>query len=241
MKKKELNGISVIMEEPDFVIVNKPINMIVHASSHHPSKEPTLVDVLRKEYPEINSVGDEPVLRPGIVHRLDRDTSGVLVVARTQKFFLYMKELLQTRTAQKTYVALVHGFMDRKNGIIDMPIGLKPGTTKRSVRARNMKMVKSAVTEYKTLEQFEYEGEKFSLLELFPRTGRTHQLRVHLASVNHQVVGDQMYGRRDNPWNLSRQFLHADSIEFDLPSGKRIRASADLPDDLADILKDLRK
>jgi 23S rRNA pseudouridine1911/1915/1917 synthase len=241
MKKKESNSLSVIIEEPEFVVVNKPIGILVHPSLHHPEKEITLVDLLRKKYPEINTIGDEPKLRPGIVHRLDRDTSGVLVVARTQGFFSYMKELLQKRIARKTYIALVHGFMERKNGIIDIPIGLKPGTTKRSVRARNMKMVKPAVTEYKTLEQFEYDGQKFSLLELFPRTGRTHQLRVHLSSVNHSVVGDQMYGRRENPWGLSRQFLHADSIEFDLPSGKRIRASADLPDDLVKILKKLRK
>jgi len=241
MTKKEKSALSIVLEEPDFVIVNKPIGILVHGSSHHPSDEITMVDLLRKKYPEINTVGDEPQFRPGIVHRLDRDTSGVLVVARTQEFFSYMKDLLQNRIAQKTYIALVHGAFERKNGVIDMPIGLKPGTTKRSTRARNMKMIKPAITEYKTVEQFEYEGERFSLVELFPKTGRTHQLRVHLASVNHAIVGDQMYGRKENPWGLSRQFLHADSIEFELPSGKRIRASADLPEDLADVLKKLRK
>jgi len=241
MIKKEKSALSIVLEEPDFVIVNKPVGILVHDSAHHPSDEITMVDLLRKKYPEINTVGDEPRFRPGIVHRLDRDTSGVLVVARTQEFFSYMKHLLQNRIAKKTYIALVHGAFDRNAGVINMPIGLKPGTTKRSTRARNMKMVKPAITEYKVVEQFEYEGEKFSLVELFPKTGRTHQLRVHLASVNHAIVGDQMYGRRKNPWNLSRQFLHADSIEFELPSGKRICASADLPDDLANILKDLRK
>jgi len=241
MTTKEKIALSIVLEEPDFVIINKPIGILVHGSVHHPSDEITMVDLLRKKYPEIDTVGDEPKFRPGIVHRLDRDTSGVLVVARTQKFFSYMKDLLQNRIAKKTYIALVHGKFDRVTGVIDMPIGLKPGTTKRSTRARNMKMVKPAITEYKVVEQFEYEEEKFSLVELFPKTGRTHQLRVHLASVNHAVVGDQMYGRKDNPWNFSRQFLHADSIEFELPSGKRIRASADLPDDLAKILKELRK
>lgn len=241
MYTKEFPKIPVIMEEPECVVVNKPAGIIVHSVSHHSGGDVTLADIMRKKYPDIEGVGDEPKFRPGIVHRLDKDTSGVLVIARTQDFFLHMKNLLQKRIAKKTYIALVHGVMERKNGIIDMPIGLKPGTTKRSVRARNMKMVKPAVTEYKTREQYEYDGQQFSLLELFPRTGRTHQLRVHLASVNHPVVGDQMYGRRDNPWGLSRQFLHADSIEFDLPSGKRIRASADLPDDLDKILKKLKK
>jgi len=182
------------------------------------------------------------------VHRLDRDTSGVLLVARTQPFFEYMKRLFQAHEVEKTYLALVHGRV-KGPGVINTPIGLRAGSVKRSVRARHMKMVKEAITEYRPLKVFERlgGGELFTLVELTPRTGRTHQLRVHLASIGHPVVGDALYGVKGNPLGLPRHFLHAESIAFSLPAqaglpnGKRMRFDAELPDDLKYIVDGLRE
>ena len=180
-------------------------------------------------------MGDAPQIRPGIVHRLDKDTSGVLIAARNQKFFDYLKNLFQNHEVKKTYLALVWGEL-KSGGVIEKPIGLKPGTVKRSVRARNMKMIKEAVTEYKPLNFLGKNGEKFTLVKLMPKTGRTHQLRVHMASINHPVVGDSLYGPKTNPWNLNRQFLHAESVEFTSAEGKRVKIEAGLPEELQKIL-----
>ncbi|MFH1162432.1 MAG: RluA family pseudouridine synthase [Candidatus Jorgensenbacteria bacterium] len=191
------------------------------------------------------SSGQVTPARPGIVHRLDRETSGVLVVARTQPFFEYLKRLFQTHAVVKTYLALVHGLV-KARGVVDVPIGLRAGSVKRSVRARHMKMVKEAVTEYRPLKVFERDTsggkpELFTLVELTPRTGRTHQLRVHLASIGHPVAGDALYGVKGNPLALSRHFLHAESIAFSLPDGKRMRFDAELPDDLKHIIDGLKE
>lgn len=231
--------VPIIFEDKDFIVVMKPAGLMVHPVPRGRHKEETLTDILLEKYPELKEVGDKPAERPGVVHRLDRDTSGVLVIARTQQFFEYLKHQFQKSEVKKTYLALVWGRLPQE-GSIDVPIGLKSGTTKRSTQARSMKMVKEAVTEYKTLQRFEYEGEEYSFVQLSPKTGRTHQLRVHLLSVHHPIVGDQIYGRRSNPWGLARQFLHAESIEFSLPDGRRVRFAADLPEELEAIIGSLR-
>jgi 23S rRNA pseudouridine1911/1915/1917 synthase len=226
----------IIHEDKDFLVVNKGADTLAHRTSL--SAEPALADMLAEKYPEMKTVGDAPETRPGVVHRLDRDTSGIVIFARTQEFFDYLKNLFQTKEVKKTYRALVWG-ESLKKGLINAPIGLKPGTTKRSVRAKNMKMIKEALTEYALEKLYEYDDQKFSLLKIFPHTGRTHQIRVHLLSIHHPVVGDKLYGWRENPFNLHRQFLHADTIEFPLPSGSRVSFGADFPDDLAEIIKTL--
>jgi 23S rRNA pseudouridine1911/1915/1917 synthase len=223
-----------IYKTKDFIALNKPAGVLVHGRD----KEPSLVEDLLKEYPEIKAVGDEPKERPGIVHRLDKDTSGVLVVARNQQFFDYLKGLFQKHLVSKTYQALVFGRLHGK-GIINKPIGLKSGTVKRSVTARNMKMVKPAITEYSFLKIYKKNDQNFTLVELKPKTGRTHQLRVHLASINHSIVGDPLYGRKENPWSLKRQFLHAEAIEFTEADGHRIKIEAALPPDLQAIIDTL--
>ena len=240
-----MNDIAVIFEDKDFLVVNKPAGLMVHpvpARAGGPNGmrfEETLTDMLLPKYPELADVGDKPAERPGVVHRLDRDTSDVLVLARRQAFFEYLKKQFQESKVKKTYLALAWGRLPQE-GTIDVPIGLKPGTTKRSTRGKAMKMVKEAVTEYRTLERFTFEGEEFSFVRLFPKTGRTHQLRVHLLNTHHPVVGDQLYGKRKNPWDLGRQFLHAESIEFSLPDGRRVRFEAELPEELQRILNGLR-
>ena len=231
-------SVPVILEEKDFVVLNKPAGMLVHSPRGLHSDDSTIADFVALKYPETKGVGDNPAERPGIIHRLDKDTSGVMVVARTNDFFEHLKKCFQNSEVKQTYSALVFGRVPLK-GIINAPIGLKSGSVRHSTRARNMKMVKSAVTEYSTSARFVFAGEDFSLLEVTPRTGRTHQIRVHFLGINHPVVGDQMYGKRNNPWGLKRQFLHAESIEFPLSDGKRFRVEADLPDDLSKILKEL--
>ena len=238
--KENVPRTEVILEEKDFAVLNKPAGIIVHAPHRFKADHPTVVDFVRARYPETNDVGDDPKTRPGIVHRLDKDTSGVLVIARTNDFFLHLKRLFQRRLVKKTYCALVWGRVSLE-GVIDIPIGLKPGSVKRSARARNMKMVKNAVTEYETISRFTHGEEEFSLVRVFPKTGRTHQIRVHFLEIHHPIVGDQMYGKRKNPWELERQFLHAESVEFPLPDGKRFRIEAEMPEDLSAIVEDLEK
>lgn len=188
-----------------------------------------MVSWLKERYPEISKVGDDPLLRPGIVHRLDKDTSGVMVIAKNQKYFEYLKNLFQKHQVKKTYIALVRGRVEPREGIISKPIGLKSGTTKRTVFIKNAKMVKSAETGYKLKKYLNIGGEDYSLLEVMPKTGRTHQIRVHLASIGHPVAGDKIYGKKVNPPGLNRLFLHAESLEFPKAEGERIKISADPP------------
>src|SRR3989344_1177288 len=219
----------LIYEDKNFLVVNKPAGVLVHKTAKNETEE-TVVDWLLKKYPEVKMVGDNPLERPGIVHRLDKDTSGVLLIPRNQESFEYFKKIFQEHKIQKTYLALLRGKL-QGSGVVDLPIGITSGTIKRSVRGKR-RMVKEAVTEYRTLENFEKNGEAFTFVRLVPKTGRTHQLRVHMASIHHPVVGDVLYGSKKDSLKISRQFLHAFSLEFALPEGKRIRAEAELPKDL---------
>lgn len=242
----------VVYQDKDFVVINKPAGLLVHPVksgkagiphggiiSRGKPGESALTDWLIKRYPEIKTVGDDPENRPGIVHRLDRATSGVMIVPRNQKYFEYLKGLFQKRQIQKTYVALVFGKLPEKAGVINKPIGLKSGTTKHSVIAT--KMVKEAVTEYKLIKILrDSGGELFSFVEVYPKTGRTHQIRVHFASIGHAVAGDKMYSRKNQPDWASRLMLHAQSLEF-VPeaSGSRLKIEALPPEDFEKIIASL--
>lgn len=232
-------NIDIIYENNDFLVINKPAGWTVHRpKTAVPSREGEffVTDWLLERYPEVKGVGDDPVLRPGIVHRLDKDTSGVLIIAKNQSSFEYLKNLFQTGQINKTYLALVYGKLLGR-GTIDKPIGIKPGTVKRSTNARDMKMVKDAMTDYKVIKVLQ--GGKYTLLEVHPHTGKTHQIRVHLASIGHPVVGDGLYGKKKEEINSPRQFLHAQGIEFTLKDGSRMKIEADLPYDLQEILQSL--
>ncbi len=238
-----LGKIDVVYENDDFLAVNKPAGVIVHRPERGPKasrKGNVLTDWLKERYPEAKEVGDEPELRPGIVHRLDEDTSGILLLAKNQAAFEYLKGLFQRHEVKKTYLALAHGRMTGR-GKIEKPIGLKSGSVKRSVNARDMKMVKEAVTEYRVLKLFKKGAETYTLLQVAPLTGRTHQIRVHLASIGHPIVGDALYGRKkeDGSIGLGRQFLHAESVEFALPDGSRMKIEAEMPEDLREVLEKL--
>lgn len=241
--------VQVIYENQDILVINKPAGILAHASLHilkGDKKEETLADWIKKHYPETARVGDNPKERPGMVHRLDKDTSGVMVIARNQKTFDYLKNLFKKSEVEKKYLALVKGEV-KNPGEIRKPIGLIHGSTRRSVVMLNkkgvkMKMVKEAVTKYTPIKVLEKDNKTFTLLEIFPKTGRTHQIRVHLASIHHPIVGDKMYGVFENPWNLKRQFLHALSIEFSLPGqslsdGKKLKLEAGLPKELKNIVE----
>lgn len=238
---------SIIYESPDFIAVNKPAGILTHKTiASQEKKEAVLTDWLLEKYPEIKTVGDDPETRPGIIHRLDKDTSGIILIARNQKFFEYLKNLFQTRQIKKTYLALVWGELRPPAGIIKTPIGIKNGTVRRSVWQKKVKNFKEAITEYRVKNSYSFNSQIFSLLEVFPQTGRTHQIRIHLSSIGHSVVGDQLYGRQKSqpPFELSRQFLHCFSLEFSLPSennrpGQRLKLESDLPDELQNILNKL--
>lgn len=234
----------IIFENKDFIVVNKPAGLMVHAARvgarRHAaagaarSAEPTLVDWLTARYPEIKNVGDDPVLRPGIVHRLDKATSGVMLVARTQTSFEYLKKLFQEHQIKKTYYALVSGVPKNKTGIIDAPIGIKNGSLKRSIHSQ--KMAKAAVTEYSVVKVIEKnEKEKFAFLKVSPQTGRTHQIRVHLASIGHPIVGDALYGNKANAAAAPRLMLHAAALTFLDSTGGRFEFEAPVPPEFSDL------
>lgn len=236
------DDLSVIYEDKNFLALYKPAGVLVHGTKSSKSKAQsskptglTLVDWLLKRYPEIASVGDDTEIRPGIVHRLDKDTSGIMVVPRNQDYFEYLKKLFQNHQVEKNYLALVYGKLTSTSGKIEKPIRLKPGSVKRTVWSG--KMEKPAVTEYRVVKYF---PAGFSLLEVMPETGRTHQIRVHLAAIHHPVVGDVLYGPKNPPFNLHRQFLHAASLEWTSEDGKRIKIEAELPEELQKVIQNLK-
>lgn len=232
---RDMENIGIIYKDSNFLVINKPAGLVMHqakvAGNRRVSEEKTLADWLLENYPEVRTVGDDPMTRPGIVHRLDKETSGVLVVALNQKTFEYLKSLFQKHLVQKKYVALVDGKIKEKQGTINKPIGIRTGSVKRSVKSS--RMLKEAITEYKLLRYVKLKDRDFSLLEITPKTGRTHQIRVHLASIGHPVIGDKLYGgARSELKGVTRQFLHAESIEFTAPDGERMKFEAELPAEL---------
>lgn len=224
-----------LYEDKDLIAVVKPAGLVVHGvrvGGKLREGEPTLVDWLLKNYPEIKKVGDDLAQRPGIVHRLDKETSGVMVVARTQAAFEHLKFLFMAHRVEKTYCAIVFGVPKDSEGVIAKPIGIRSGTLKRSVRSD--KMQKAAVTAYRVvkigrLPAADGKAATFSLLEIQPQTGRTHQIRVHLASIGHPVVGDSLYGPKRQPAWVGRLMLHARALELPAPSGGKLRFEVECP------------
>lgn len=223
-----LDNIRIVYESSDFIAVDKPAGFLVHRTHHAGVRaEPTLAEWVLRRYPEVGNVGDDPVTRPGIVHRLDKETSGIMVIARTQTAFDHLKSLFQNRDIKKEYLALVWGFVSERTGAITKPISLKSGTVKRTVHEG--KMEKEAITRYELKRHVERDGERYSLLSVFPETGRTHQIRVHLASIGHPVVGDTLYGRKREPAWVKRLMLHAFALSFQDQQGSSLRLEAEPP------------
>lgn len=216
-------------------MINKPPGVAVHGGFSVQGK--TVVDFLLEKFPEIGVVGDEVRLRPGIVHRLDKDTSGVMVVARNQRSFDALKKIFQKREVEKIYKAIVCGRMKEKKGIINMPIGriiknpLKRGVEKGRKKIRGSR---EAITEYRVLNA----GDKFSLVEIKPKTGRMHQIRVHMSAIAHPVACDKVYGGKNVccPAGASSQLLHAQSISFSYPEGRKLYFEAEEPESFSSLI-----
>ena len=243
-------NLSIIYQDDDVVAVNKPAGIAVHKGVAE--KGETLADWLAEKFPEMKKVGDEPKLRPGIVHRLDKDTSGVLVAARNQKAFEFLKKQFQNRKVVKKYLALVEGNLKTDKGAIDLPIGRSQSDFRKKLAFSVAKgELREAVTEYKVLERFNVghsvfntnKTDSYTLVEAYPKTGRTHQIRVHFKAIGHPIVCDSLYGgkRMTCPFGLKRHFLHSNFLEFDSPSGARLKLEAGLPEDLSEVLEGLRK
>ena len=223
-----------VFEDPHLIVVDKPAGLVVHPGAGHDGG--TLVHGLLARYPDIAGVGDP--YRPGIVHRLDRGTSGLMVVARTERTYRLLVDQMRSHEPERVYSALVRGHPEADSGVIDAPIGRSSRNPQRmTVTDRG----RPARTGY-TVEQRFNEPARAALLACRLETGRTHQIRIHLRAIGHPVVGDPTYGagRADDGFGLSRPFLHARSLSFRHPvSGRAVQTESLLPDDLAAVLASL--
>jgi len=225
--KPESIPLHIVYEDEDLVVVDKPPGLTVHPAPGHPDH--TLVNALLARVPHLSQMGDS--LRPGIVHRLDRDTSGLMLVAKNKLAQLNLIEQFKTRSVVKAYLVLVKGRLTPEKGIIDAAIG-------RDVRNRQRMAVVSEGRPARTQYQVVRYINDYTLLEIMPETGRTHQIRVHLAAIGYPVVGDAVYGVKSP--RLSRQFLHACRLGFKLPSsGEYVEFKSELPEDLERALREI--
>ena len=225
--------LEIVFENQDMMVVNKPAGMVVHPSAGH--ADGTLVHAALAHAPDIEGVGGK--LRPGVVHRLDKDTSGLILLAKNDKSHHWLQEQFRLRKVQKTYLTLVDGQPPTPKGRIEAAIG-------RSAKNRNKMAVvqpdqgKSAVTEYQVIEKFRH----YALIEAHPITGRTHQIRLHMKFIGCPVVGDRFYGHRKPSLPLERHFLHAKQLVIVLPGESLPRVfDAPIPQDLSRILDSLRQ
>ena len=226
--------LNIIKDTTDWVVLNKPAGIIVHPTEQ--MEENSLASALIAKYPEIKKVGDSPI-RPGIVHRLDKQVSGVMVVAKTAKAFEYLKWLFAHRKVNKEYIALVHGEMTQDSGIIDLRISRSTTKKRMAAHPQGSELGREALTEYTVVKRFR----NFTLLNVKIHTGRTHQIRAHLNALNYPIVGDKLYKQRDVKENLEldRVFLHSSKLGFADKAGKVYEYSAPLPKDLEKILTTL--
>ena len=241
--KPEPLPLTILYEDPSIIVIDKPPGMVVHPAYGNPSG--TLVNALLYHCKDL--AGINGVLRPGIVHRLDKDTSGVMVVAKEEEAFHHLTKQFRNRTVEKVYLAIVYGRFGQNEGLIDSAIGRHPSERKRM--STRTKRGREAITRWKKVEEFD----SCTLLEIFPRTGRTHQIRVHLSSIGHPVLGDPLYGRKGRPGaihdpvlkecvkRLNRQALHARRLGFTHPrTEERMQFVSPLPQDMKEALEWLR-
>ena len=223
--------LKVVYEDEDIVVVDKPAGMVVHPSAGHPRG--TLMNALLAHIPSLANLGEDS--RPGIVHRLDKETSGLMVVAKNDSAQRFLKDEFKGREVEKTYLALVEGRPSVEHAVVEAPIGRDPKNRKRMAVVRGGR---EARTEYRVLESYP----RHSLLKVRPETGRTHQVRVHLAFIGHPVVGDRVYGRKRLTLPMTRYFLHAQKLMFRHPKdGQYVEFETALPDELQEALKRLRQ
>lgn len=222
--------VPVIYEDKDIIVVNKPKGMVVHPANGNPDK--TLVNaILAMCKDSLSGIGGE--IRPGIVHRLDKDTSGLLIVAKNDLAHINMSKQIQDRQVIKKYIALVRGIVPEDEATIDMPIARSKKDRKKMAVDKDGK---NAVTHFKVLKRYD----KYTLLELKIDTGRTHQIRVHMSYIGHPVVGDTTYSNGKNEFGIEGQMLHAKYLEFKHPiTGEILKLEAPLPQYFENVLKKL--
>ncbi|MBI1866642.1 MAG: RluA family pseudouridine synthase [Candidatus Staskawiczbacteria bacterium] len=248
----------IIYEDNDLLAVDKPAGIVVFKEGPAFAKamageEKTLIDYLIGKYPELKNAGEAP--RYGIIHRLDKDTSGILLVAKTTEALIFFQKQFKNRTVEKKYTALVVGSIKDNEGTIETLIGRSPSDKRKQKAyllnepAGNGK--REAITKYKVLQRFAASPkageprlngrENYTLLEVKIETGRRHQIRCHLSYIHHPIAGDKMYGFKDSPApkGLTKQFLHSSYLKIELPSGEIKEFNSDLPEDLKKIINNL--
>ena len=245
----KVKNIPIIFENENFLVINKPALISVHGDGK--TDEYTIADWVLENYPEIKDVGEpfkleagslklKAIPRPGIVHRLDKDTSGVLLVAKNQETFLKLKNLFMSREMKKTYEAFTYGWPKEDRGIIDQPIARSRGDVRRYATGRGKRgEEREAVTEYETIykigngnkEKGSVEKGDYAFIRLFPKTGRTHQIRIHLKHINNPIIADPLYApKREKALGFLRLALHAREISFNL-DGEDYKFVAPYPED----------
>lgn len=231
--KPEAIPLDIKYEDNNLIVLSKPAGMVVHPAHGHATG--TLVNALLAHTPELSGIGG--VARPGIIHRLDKDTSGLMIIAKNDFAHQALSRELKDRKIKRTYLALVHGRFKEKEGTVDAPIGRSPKF--RQKMAVMGVAAREAVSHYHVLATYN----NYSLVSVSLETGRTHQIRVHMKYINHPVVGDQLYGsgKSKRDLGLNRQFLHACKLEFTHPrTGKRMVFEDKLPPDLQEVLDKLK-
>lgn len=230
--------LDILFEDEDLLVIEKPAGLLVHQSTVYDA-EPTVVDGLRALFPNIATVGDDPT-RPGIVHRLDKDVSGLLVIAKTQDMFENLKTQFKERQTKKVYLALAYGVLENDQGEIRLRIA-RSKTRGRMVARPESQEGKEAITNYEVLERFKIA----TYLRVHILTGRTHQIRAHFKAIDHPLVGDKLYAKKAmkniRPIDLNRIFLHAHELTIRLASGEEKTFVSALPADLERVLSELPK
>ena len=220
----------IVYEDDDVVVIDKPAGLVVHPAAGH--DHGTLVNALLGHIPDLEGIGGEA--RPGIVHRLDKDTSGLIIAAKNDRALHHLQQQFKSRTVKKMYLALVEGLVEPREGIVDAPIGRSKTQRKKMAVTQDGR---PARTRYRVRRI--YREPDLSLVEAYPETGRTHQIRVHFAWLKHPLVGDELYGRQRPIVSMERHFLHAAALTLTLPNGETRTFTSDLPDDLQRVLDQL--
>ena len=225
--------VEIIYEDNDIIVVNKPKGMVVHPANGNP--DGTLVNAIMAICKDsLSGIGGK--IRPGIVHRIDKDTSGILIVAKNDKAHINLSEQIKNHEVQKTYIAMVRGIVKENEATINMPIGRSTRDRKKMAVAKNGK---EAITHFKVIER--YPKHNCTLLEVKIETGRTHQIRVHLSQIGYPIIGDTTYSNGKNEWGIQGQCLHAKSLKFIHPTtGKEMFLEAELPKYFKEMLEGLR-
>jgi 23S rRNA pseudouridine1911/1915/1917 synthase len=237
-KEKLLEDVKILYEDKNILAIDKPAGLLAHSDGR--TEEPSLADWMLKHYPEARNVGEplkletkdhkiKTILRPGIIHRLDRETSGVMILAKNQKTFEFLKSQFQKREIVKTYHAFVYGKLKADDGVIDWPIGRsQKDFRRRSAKKGARGNVRDAITEFRVMKK----NQLFSFVEALPKTGRTHQIRVHFKAIDHPVVCDKLYApKKECALGFNRLALHAFKIRFKTPDQSLVEVESAYPKD----------